>query len=286
MGVKTIVVPVANFDLSLEALTYTGQLSINMPVEIHVLHLLDPAKFKSKEEFQNNLNQLVELKLRPKLEQAKQINPELKKIKLETRGIEASVTDHILDFAKEKGADYIVMGEHGLAPKDRWEKHLHSTTSYEVVLKSKCPVFTFTQIPWHQPLKHILLPLDLSEGSKLKVAYASDLSRRFSASITLLSAYKPEDDDQREKLRKLQKEVSAQLESEGIMVSQMIEKGISLAEVTLQALDHVSADLVIIMSRPSNRFGDLWVAPGVKRIISFSKIPVLSLRLKSWITEL
>lgn len=286
MEPKTIVVPVANFDLSLEALTYVGQLSMNMPVQVFVLHLLDPKQFKDKKAFQDKLNQLVELKIRPRLERVKATNPELKKIHLETRGISESITDHILDFAKEKKADYIVMGEHGLPPKDRWEKHLEDTTSYEVVLASRCPVFSFTQVPKPQPPKHIVLPLDLSEGSKLKVAYAIDLARRFSAKITLISAYKPTEPANRTKLETLQEEVAAQLGAEGLLVNRIVQKGLSLADVTLQNLEAIGADLVIIMSRPSNRFGDLWVAPGVKRIISFSKVPVLSLRLKSWITEL
>lgn len=277
---QNIIVPVSNFDVSLRALEYAGMLSAKTEANITVLHLVDPHKIKSKDELRMNLNLLIETKIRPHFSEAVRNNPNLKKIKIETKALTYEVSDHILDFAGDKQADLIVMGSHGLPPADRWERHLKDTNAYKVVLEATCPVLTFTSIPKALGISKIVLPMDLSDGSQLKVPLAIQLASQFSAKVDILSVVDKYGGKQETQSRALQQSVSQKFTSHEIPTNCTIRKGDALSEISLKYSAEINADLMIIMNRPSSMWADLLVSPGAQRIISFSKIPVLSLRAK------
>ena len=79
-------------------------------------------------------------------------------------------------------------------------------------------------------------------------------------------------------LQKIQNECFLMLESKGLNVvkSDVLYKDIySAIESYTQ---NFNIDLIIIMSRPGFRWSDLWISPIAKKIISKSKVPVLSVR--------
>ncbi len=277
---QNIIVPVSDFEVSLKALEYAGMLSAQTEATITVLHLVDPEKLKSKEDLRMKLNLLVETKIRPHFTEAVKSNPNLKKIKIETRGLTYDIADHILDFARDKQADLIIMGSHGLPTKDRWESHLKDTNAYKVVLEATCPVLTFTTVPKASSISKIILPMDLSDGSQLKVPLAIKMARQFSATIDILSVVEKYGGKEENQLIALQQAVIGRLENEGIRSNCIIRKDEKLSEVALKYSEETNADLMIIMNRPASMWSDLFVSPGAQRIISFSKIPVLSLRAK------
>ena len=201
---------------------------------------------------------------------------DIRKIDLQIRGLEHSIYQHILDFAKENQIDFIVMRSHGLTQAGDWELHFKSTNAYKVLLDTPCPVFTFTQVPDHPRLKNIVVPIDLSEGSLFKAPFAIDLARRFQATLHLVAASEhsedyPELNRQREKVQDKCTETSVLFKNAPIYTG-------TLPEAIFAYCDLHDVDLVIIMSRPGFRWSDLWMSPKAKRIITRSKVPVVSLR--------
>ena len=76
----------------------------------------------------------------------------------------------------------------------------------------------------------------------------------------------------------MQKGVLYEAKKRKIAVSKIIIEADELFTPLMEFSESIAADLIVIMNRPKALWDDLFVAPGAKRIISFSKIPVLSLR--------
>ena len=219
---------------------------------------------------------MVETELRPKLAEIQKNYPDIRKIDLQIRGLERAIHRHILDFVSENNIDFLVMRSHGLSQANDWELHFKTTNAYKVLLEAPCPVFTFTQIPDHPKMKNILIPLDLSEGSLYKIPFAITLAKQFGASIHLLCA-----SEYREDYSELQKQlddVNNELSDQGIKTIKSEIQISTMPEAIFSYYNQADIDLVIIMSRPGFKWSDLWVSPKAKRIVSLSKVPVVSLR--------
>lgn len=273
---KKILVPFDDNMKSIGALEYAAMFASGIGAKITALHLANPKDYHTKDEFRKELGEMVEQQLRPKLLDIQKTYPDIKKIDLQIRGLEKPVYDHIVEFAGENDIDFIVMRSHGLPDMDDWELHLRNTNAYNVVLESPCPVFTFTQIPTQPKMKNILVPLDLSEGSMYKVPFAMSLAGQFGATLHLVSAseHKEDHDQLQQQLNELRNDLSdrnIQVVSNGLYPGTLPA---AIAAYTEQA----DIDLVVIMSRPGFRWSDLWVSPKAKRIISHSKVPVVSIR--------
>ncbi|MEM7109252.1 MAG: universal stress protein [Bacteroidota bacterium] len=275
---KKIVVPFDADDRSLKALTYAAKLATGLGAHIIALHVFDADQFGSKAQFQTEFDHLINKRLKPLLMRIGEAYPKVKKIQLQTLGKTHSLPRHIIEFAATHQIDFIVMRSHGLADMNDWERHFRTINAYQVVLEAQCPVFTFTETSTHPQLKHILVPIDLSDGSLFKVPLAVSLAQKFGACLHLLSAseYKEDHEELQEKLDN----VRGQIANEGVRLkSNPIFVG-TLREAVQSYAKSTEIDLVTIMSRPGFRWSDIWVSPKAKRIISRSRVPVLSLRSK------
>lgn len=273
---KKILVPFDDNERSIRALEYAAMFASGMGASITALHLANPEVYQSKADFQKDLNQLVETRLRPKLVEIQKQYPDIVKIDLQIRGLQKSIYRHIISFAQENQIDFLVMRNHGLAEGGDWESHFKNTTAYNVVLEAPCPVFTFTHLPQNPKMKNILIPLDLSDGSLYKIPIAVNLARQFDATLHLVSG--SENLDEHPELVQQIEEISASLQKMGLKV---IKNGVfsdSLPKTIEAYTGRSHIDLVVIMSRPGFRWSDLWVSPKAKQIISQSSVPVFSIR--------
>ncbi len=274
--INKILVPFDHSGKSLRALNYAAMFASGIGASITALHLADPKDYESKAAFEKELADMVSRELKPKLSEIQLAYPDVRKIDLQIRGLEKSVAEHVVTFANEHAIDCIVMRSHGLPNLDDWELQFRSSNAYRVVLEARCPVFTFTQIPAQPRMRHILLPLDLSEGSLFKVPIALSLARRFGSTIHLLSGSEHHEDH--EQLHQQLEEVQAMLAAEQVNTVLGKVQGATLPTAIFNYCERVEIDLVVVMSRPGFRWSDLWVSPKAKRIICHSKVPVLSIR--------
>lgn len=273
---KKILVPFDDNDRSIQALEYAGMFASKISGKITALHVADPRDYKSKEDFQNSINSLVNDRLRPRLLMIQQRYPEVHSMDLQIRGLDQPLHRHIIDFASENEFDFIVLRSHGLPETTNWELSFSSTTAYKVVLESVCPVFTFTVDTTRKKIQNILLPLDLIEGTLYKVPIAISIARQFDATIHLLSA--SEEQDTHSELSKQMTEIEEELIQQSVRVvrNQVMVDDFHSAIDTYTNSNQL--DLMVIMNRPGFRWSDLWVSPKAKRIIGHSKIPVISVR--------
>jgi len=271
-----ILVPFDNNIRSIRALEYAAMFATGIGAKITALHVADPKNYHTKEEFDKELADLVETELRPKLANIQRNYPDIRKIDLQIRGMDKPIHRHIIDFANENGTDFIVMRSHGLSQANDWELHFKSTNAYKVLLEAPCPVFTFTQIPDDPKMENILVPLDLSEGSMFKLPFAVTLARHFNANIHLLFASEYREDYS--ELNRQMNEIYQDLSAQGINIIKGDIHISTMPDAIFTYFEDHDIDLVVIMSRPGFKWSDIWVSPKAKRIVSLSKVPVVSLR--------
>jgi nucleotide-binding universal stress UspA family protein len=274
-NIKKILVPFDNNLRSIAALDYAAMFATGIEANITALHLADPQDYHSIREFNNKISDLVNDELRPKLKEIQSNYPDIKKIDLQIRGLHKPIHRHIIDFALENKIDFIILRSHGMPGEENWEDTFKSTTAYKVVLEATCPVFTFTKMPERPKIDHILVPLDLSEGSLHKVPFAITLAKQFDATLHLLSASEQEED--LEELKEQLFELDEEIKHKNVNVENTVNKNALPQAIDSYTKKH-SIDLIIIMNRPGFRWSDLWISPKAKRIISHSKVPVISLR--------
>lgn len=274
--IRNILVPFDDNVRSIRALEYAAMFASGIGAKITALHIEDPKNYHSSLEFEKELAFMVENKLQPKLDKIHKNYTDIRKIELQIKGMEKAVYQHILEFAKEIQTDFIVMRSHGLKQADDWELHFKSTNAYKVLLEASCPVFTFTHSPDQPRLKNIVVPIDLSEGSGYKIPFAKNLAKRFHAKLHLIAATEYSEDQG--ELNRILEKIIMELQEEGVEIEKNPVSIGTLPDAIFSYCDHHEMDLVIIMSRPGFRWSDLWVSPKAKRIVSWSKVPVLSLR--------
>ena len=273
--IKKILVPFDNNLRSIAALDYAAMFATGIEAKITALHLADPDDYRSISEYNNEIAELVNDDLLPKLKDIQSNYPDIQKIDLQIRGLQKPIHEHIIDFAAENEIDFIILRSHGMPGEDDWEDHFKNTIAYKVVLESLCPVFTFTKIPELPKIQNILVPLDLTEGSLFKVPFAINLAMQFGAKLHLLSSSEHEDD--LEELKDQLYEIEEEVRYKKVDVEHHLVQSTLPEAIAAYTANH-KIDLTIIMNRPGFRWSDLWISPKAKRIITHSQVPVISLR--------
>ncbi|MEO9965485.1 MAG: universal stress protein [Reichenbachiella sp.] len=273
---KKILIPFDDRQVSKGALEYAAMFASSTGASITALFLANPEDYKSKEEFDAELKKMVEQKMKPMLQEVRLTYPKLSKVDLQVRGLTQPLYRHILDFAKNDQIDFIVMRSHGQTLAEDWEDKLNDTNAYKIVLESKCPVFTFTSIPKAPKINSILLPLDLTNGSRYKVPLVIEIAKQFGSTIKLLSS--SENLDEHYDLQQLMSETFNDLKKKELNVTAGPIEKLPIADAIVRRTAQGDVDLVAIMSRPGFRWSELWVSPKAKQILAQAKVPVLNIR--------
>jgi nucleotide-binding universal stress UspA family protein len=99
--------------------------------------------------------------------------------------------DEILRFARDAGADAIVIGKHGAPPPGQIRG---GTVMFRVLERARCPVITVpqrrsdscltTRDEW--PIRGVLVGTDMTEGSRAALAFARAIGQRLGCAVHAL----------------------------------------------------------------------------------------------------
>lgn len=103
-------------------------------------------------------------------------------VQVQTKLMEGSVAETILEAATADQADLIVMSSHGYSGLNRW---LLSSVAERVLHSAPCPVFVIRS---PEPPRHVLIPLDGSALSERALEPGLELAARLGGTATLLRA--------------------------------------------------------------------------------------------------
>ncbi len=183
--------------------------------------------------------------------------------------------EKIVSKAQEIKARFIVMGKNG--SNKGFKKYLGSNTIH-VISESPCPVIS---IKGNHTLgyKNIILPLDLTQQTKEKVASAIAFSKHFGSHVHVVSVLQGGILMQRSRIYRKMKRVQNELESNGVgctlrLFTESKEK--EWLQILIYSYE-ADADLIMLMTHREGKSKEYYIGAFAHQIINESDIPVLTI---------
>ncbi|MBI9067638.1 MAG: universal stress protein [Salinivirgaceae bacterium] len=272
---KHLLVPIDFSNDSLNALEFAIMLANQMKYDVRLIHVkrknadYDPS-FDLKD-FDEVLKSGIEENF------DKIINEFCIKLKggIDYRIREGRVYKEICNQAKYADAEMIVMGTHGVSGfEEKWV----GSNAFRVVSSSSCPVLTLRYNFPKRPIKKIILPIDTSNETRLKVPFLASVANIFKAEIHLVDVC----NNNRIKTRKILNEYSEQvinyLKNQNIDFVRESLRGNNISESIIEYALLNDADLIGIQIEPTQKPLNIWLEAYAQQMVNHSPIPVLSLK--------
>lgn len=275
-AITRILIPMDFSETGYLALEHGAFMASLFKAELYLLHVMelfelpytlyDPLLIRpSDDEFQNNINNSME-------EEAQKIRKQygLNVIPIVTRG---RVVTEIIETAKNKKIDLIVMGTHGAKG---FEEFFIGSNAHRTVTVSPCPVITIQTQAQKKGFTKIVAPFDNTLHSRQKVDYLILLAKQYGAFVHILGLM-TEDDDENKFMIKIES-VKDALKHAKINFDCKIVRGTNLAIEAMSYSNLVQGDLIMTMTDHESHLNGIFVGAFAKQIINHSKIPVMSIR--------
>lgn len=188
-----------------------------------------------------------------------------------------AVNEEIIRVANYLKPILIVMGT---SPGVHISRKIIGSKTLHTIKSAKFPVISVKGKLHSSVCENILLPIDATKHTTLKIQLAVDIARMFNSKITLLTAIEQSKKERINLVKEKLKSVKHTIEAEGIKcVSDFImtENDRSSMAISILGYAHkVNADLIVIMTQQEAGVSDFFLGSLAKNIIFTSDIPVLS----------
>jgi len=198
--------------------------------------------------------------------------------------LEGPAADCLLQWAREKRVDLIVVGTHG---RGGLGKIILGSVAEKIFRHSTVPVLTIgPHIRRHREIcgaDSILAPCDLTPRSHPAVQFAVALAKAHSSRLTVLHVIEHASDCMKsdpERVKQGIKQELAQIvgkHAEGVDVRYRIEVG-KISPSILDAATEIDADLIVLGVRPSSGVLDRFMWPTAYDLVREAGCPVLTIR--------
>jgi nucleotide-binding universal stress UspA family protein len=198
--------------------------------------------------------------------------------------LEGDVPQAILDFARQKQIDVIVVGTHGRGGLGR---ALMGSVAESVFRRSPVPVLTLgphlQRIMGGRTPKNILVPIDFTPASERAARYATAMAREHNATLTMLHVIErwqvQAQADRARVMQRLREKVEnlVREEAKGLRCSFRIEMG-RVVETVLYTANGIEADLLVMGVRPRAGLLNRLMWPHAYEIVREATCPVLTVR--------
>lgn len=258
---------------SIAALRYATYVANRLNTRIDLVHVAEKKHLREQAENRTAYKSLLET-----------IYENLEKIKMESGAAfrisehvllsERSFYEEIIDYGVEHAFDLCCLGVSSSMNHDLGDN------TEQLVKQADFPIFTCREVKEPVQFKNLLLPIDLTGYTTEKIDRIIKFAKHFEATIHLLAVS--------EFLEELMKNVSVlseklndaekQIKAEGLKCTTEIIKNDFVNNSISEYAEEIDADLLVIMSKKENRISELLLGSRVNKVISKSKIPVLSFR--------
>ncbi len=267
---KTIIVPLDFSNESLTGLNLSLMMAKKTGANIQMIHVID-MKTDADKELLEKENQQAKRKFENILQNYK-----------EKSNIKGSLTytiksgkifKEVTSFADDYDEAMIVLSTHG---KSGFEELFIGGNAYKITSHSKKPVITVRRSKISSGIQKIVLPLDYSIQTRVKVPYTVNLAKLFNSEIHLLSVSTSDLKSIDKKLHQYVKQVSAYIESHKVPFVAKHLQGKNLTDITIDYSQSIDADLISIMTEQEKSVSNLLLGTYAHQMINKSFIPVLS----------
>jgi len=198
--------------------------------------------------------------------------------------LEGDVAQAILDFAREKEIDLIVVGSHG---RGGLGKAVLGSVAERVFRHSPVPVLTVgpqvERTAGATAPRNVLLAVDFTANSERAIKFAIALARQHDAKLTLLHVVEhwptEAEGDRACVMQGLKEKLAAlvQGEGEGLRCSFRIEVG-GVTDTILYTANGIEADLVVMGARSQAKVLDRVKWPHTYQVMRAAACPVVTVR--------
>lgn len=274
---KRILVPTDFSAPSYAALQYAIFIANRTNSRIFLIHFADRAELKESSGTIAGYKQLLR-ELDEKLDHVKNHSGAAFRIHAEVITTTHSIADEISDYGLKIHATLACIGTSGADSKIG--KHGIGDNTEKVVRSVDFPVLTCREVKEPIKFRNLLLPIDLTRYTNEKVERIIRFAKAFDATIHLVavSDYLEEFITSKATLADKLEESADTIRASGLRcTTEMIRHDMVSNSIQLYA-EEVDADLLVIMGHAENKFNQLIFGSRINRVISNSKIPVLSFR--------
>ncbi|MFT3740322.1 MAG: universal stress protein [Breznakibacter sp.] len=272
---KRVLVPIDFSEASMNALEYGLQIANLFEADLRVMHVVTGKHYAPPFEYDQ-----PELFIRGRVDEwmekvLKDIRPRYKvtggKVDIKIR--EGNVTKEISNQAKYDDSSMIVLGSHGISGfEDKWV----GSNAYRLVSNTMCPVLLVRKgMPW-KPLKKIVLPIDITKESRMKIPVVVGFGKLFNSTIHVVGMKRTSMLFVYNRIKSAIRQVQDFVEKKAGLESEYgIIEGNNLPQKLLEYAENVNADLIAVrIHHDTNPFNDL-IRPFVNEVINYSERPVL-----------
>ncbi len=198
--------------------------------------------------------------------------------------LEGSAADCLLEWAREKRIDLIVVGTHG---RGGLGKIILGSVAEKIFRHSSVPVLTIGP-HIHRPREvvaahHILAPCDLTPRSHPAVQFACALAKEHNSQLTVLHVIDHANEGMKVDPERVKQGIQGELThilgrcADGVDVCYRIECG-KIALTILNAASEIDSDLIVLGVRPSSGLLDRFMWPIAYELVREAACPVLTIR--------
>ena len=273
-----ILVPVDFSEQSLIALSQSYNLARVTKAEITLIYVIDDDEhtslsffLKSKKENRAALEKNIIDKLKKTADEA------MKKssgVKVNIMVAYGKIYEEINKAAKKMKCNFIVMGTNG----STGIKRFIGSNALRVIREAPCPVITIKGKKHRFGCKLILLPLDLTKESRLKVNKAIELAYHFGSGIRIVSVVTTDDEFIVNKMKRQLSQVKNYINERDIVcTAEMIADG-DVPEAIIGYAKKINADLIMIMTQDREmKWTERFIGSAAQEVINNTDIPVLTI---------
>ncbi len=207
------------------------------------------------------------------LKLAEELHAESPGIECETLAVQGPVTGQILSVAKDKAADWIIMGTQG---KSGLERAIFGSITAQVIAQAECPVLSIPAVDFFHGIHRIAYATDYEESDLEALKLLSDFAASFDAEIVVLHVAKELDSAIESARFALHAETIRQAIDYPKLHFHLLRHP-SLQEALEEFMDRTAVDMLTMCSKKRGLFGQLFYGSETKKMAYHTKKPLLAL---------
>lgn len=282
-----ILVPIDFSVISIHALEYAALIARKANAEILLLHVFESYTQNTMLEMVVDFTEIVEKGIEDKMHEIKRKNEKLKGVNIVTKVVTGKIHSEIERIAKEEDIRLIVMGTHGVTGITNIGRYIVGSNAYRTIQNAPCPIITLREDPTKKTFKDIVLPIDSTKESSVKVDIAVNWAKFFGSTIHVLAvtAFFEEFIVDVKEVDKKVHEVGKRLTEEGIRYTAHIMRNQSPSESVIEYARKVDADLIMVVTGQESQLAELLFGSSARNIVTESTIPVLSINTRTYVKK-
>lgn len=299
-NIKQILFPTDFSKCAAQALDHALFLAKHLDAKLHMIHAIvlhqeDPHNpafhFPDLPELQEKLGRMALEKMDSVLRESDESHPELDIVTEELRGY--SVADLILEYARSRSIDMIVMGTHGHRGLDYM---FLGSVAQQVVHEASCPVYTIRESENPRSpgkVDTVLSPIDFSDHSGAALPSAKEAAHLYGARLQILHVvertpnptfYEPPTSAYRNRETGLSELIRGEMErfyNESAGISMPAEFHVVEGHVVHKILEYVLSNdigLIVIATHGLSGFKHFLLGSVAEKVIRRAACPVLTIK--------